>query len=98
MLTTNKGASAPSKRSATMGNKTAAKTQRQKLANSAKIESRYAAKAVGNDDYRLDEFMPEGDQNKIVQSMIWNDLTVVNAPAGTGKTYVSLWKALQMLR
>lgn len=98
MLTTNKGASAPSKRSATMGNKTAAKTQRQKLANSAKIESRYAAKAVGNDDYRLDEFMPEGDQNKIVQSMIWNDLTVVNAPAGTGKTSVALWKALQMLR
>lgn len=81
-----------------MGKTATAKSPRQKLASNAKVESRYAAKAVGNDDYRLDGFSPEGDQQQIVQSMIWNDLTVVNAPAGTGKTSVTLWKALQMLR
>ena len=36
-----------------MGNKPA-KTRRQELANNDKRESRYAQKAVGNDDYRLD--------------------------------------------
>lgn len=81
-----------------MGKTSAVKSPRQKLANNEKRESRYAAKAIGNDDYRLDQFTPEGDQNKIVQSMIWNDLTFVNAPAGTGKTSVTLWKALQMLK
>lgn len=75
-----------------------AKSSRQKMVNDEKRESRYAAKAIGNDDYKLDNFTPEGDQNKIVVSMVWNDITFVNAPAGTGKTSVALWKALQMLK
>lgn len=80
-----------------MGNKTA-KARRQSAANDDKRASRYAAKAVGNDDYRLDEFTPAGNQEAIVRSMVWNDLTIVNAPAGTGKTTTALWKALQMLK
>lgn len=80
-----------------MGNKTA-KARRQSAANDDKRASRYAAKAVGNDDYRLDEFTPVGNQEAIVRSMVWNDLTIVNAPAGTGKTTTALWKALQMLK
>ncbi|WBF54072.1 putative PhoH family protein [Escherichia phage EC_OE_11] len=80
-----------------MGNKTA-KARRQSAANDDKRASRYAAKAVGNDDYRLDEFTPIGNQEAIVRSMVWNDLTIVNAPAGTGKTTTALWKALQMLK
>lgn len=80
-----------------MGNKTA-KARRQSAANDDKRASRYAAKAVGNDDYRLDEFSPVGNQEAIVRSMVWNDLTIVNAPAGTGKTTTALWKALQMLK
>ena len=80
-----------------MGNKTA-KARRQSAANNDKRASRYAAKAVGNDDYRLDEFTPVGNQEAIVRSMVWNDLTIVNAPAGTGKTTTALWKALQMLK
>lgn len=80
-----------------MGNKTA-KARRQSVANDDKRASRYAAKAVGNDDYRLDEFTPVGNQEAIVRSMVWNDLTIVNAPAGTGKTTTALWKALQMLK
>lgn len=81
----------------TWGNKTA-KARRQSAANDDKRASRYAAKAVGNDDYRLDEFTPVGNQEAIVRSMVWNDLTIVNAPAGTGKTTTALWKALQMLK
>ena len=80
-----------------MGNKTA-KARRQSAANDDKRASRYAAKAVANDDYRLDEFTPVGNQEAIVRSMVWNDLTIVNAPAGTGKTTTALWKALQMLK
>lgn len=80
-----------------MGNKTA-KARRQSAANDDKRASRYAAKAVGNDDYRLDEFTPVGNQEAIVRSMVGNDLTIVNAPAGTGKTTTALWKALQMLK
>lgn len=80
-----------------MGNKTA-KARRKSAANDDKRASRYAAKAVGNDDYRLDEFTPVGNQEAIVRSMVWNDLTIVNAPAGTGKTTTALWKALQMLK
>lgn len=80
-----------------MGNKTA-KARRQSATNDDKRASRYAAKAVGNDDYRLDEFTPVGNQEAIVRSMVWNDLTIVNAPAGTGKTTTALWKALQMLK
>lgn len=80
-----------------MGNKTA-KARRQSAANDDKRASRYAAKAVGNDDYRLDEFTPVGNQEAIVRSMVWNDLTIINAPAGTGKTTTALWKALQMLK
>ena len=74
------------------------KSPRQKLVSSEQRESRYAAKAVGNDDYRLDTFTPIGNQEDIVHSMVWKDLTIVNAPAGTGKTTTALWKALQMLK
>ena len=80
-----------------MGNKPA-KSPRQKLAANDQKISRYAAKAVGNDDYRLDEFFPTEAQQEIVRSMVWNDLTIVNGRAGTGKTTTALWKALQMLK
>ena len=80
-----------------MGNK-AAKSPRQKLAANDQKQSRYAAKAVGNDDYRLDEFSPTPAQQEIVHSMVWNDLTIINGRAGTGKTTTALWKALQMLK
>lgn len=80
-----------------MGKQTA-KSPRQKLTVVDKRESRYAAKAVGNDDYRLDDFQPTEAQGEIVLSMVWNDLTIINGRAGTGKTTTALWKALQMLK
>ena len=58
--------------------KQAAKSPRQKLAVNDQKQSRYAAKAVGNDDYRLDEFFPTEAQQEIVRSMVWNDLTIIN--------------------
>ena len=79
-----------------MGKQTA--KARRSAANDDQRASRYAAKAVGNDDYRLDEFSPTESQEEIVYSMVWNDLTIVNGPAGTGKTTTALWKALQMLK
>ena len=78
--------------------KQAARVSRQKLTVNDQKQSRYAAKAVGNDDYRLDEFHPTEAQEEIVHSMVWNDLTIVNGRAGTGKTTTALWKALQMLK
>lgn len=80
-----------------MGKQTA-KSPRQKLTVVDKRESRYAAKAVGNDDYRLDDFQPTEAQGDIILSMVWNDLTIINGRAGTGKTTTALWKALQMLK
>lgn len=71
---------------------------RRKAANEDAIVSRYAAKHVGNDDYTLGDFFPTETQQRIVHSMVWNDLTIVNGPAGTGKTSTVLWKALQMLK
>lgn len=78
----------------------AVKSRRQTKAQAQeeRKQSRYAAKAVGNDDYTLDNFTPVGVQEDIVRSMVWNDLTIVNGPAGTGKTSTALWKALGMLK
>lgn len=70
----------------------------EKESTSSQRESRYAAKAVGNDDYRLDDFTPTEAQGEIVLSIVWNDLTIVNGAAGTGKTSTALWKALSMLK
>lgn len=44
--------------------------------------------------FKLDWFNPEGDQHLIVKSMDDFDLTVVDAPSGTGKSTTVLWKAL----
>ena len=83
-----------------MGKEQAVKSRRLAKAqeHDERKQSRYAAKAIGNDDYTLDDFTPIGDQEDIVRSMVWNDLTIINGPAGTGKTSTALWKALQMLK
>lgn len=44
--------------------------------------------------FELDWFTPVGDQQKIVDSMEVNDLTIVDSPSGTGKSSTVLWKAL----
>lgn len=49
-------------------------------------------------DYKLGNFVPTEKQNQIVQSMQWNDLTVVNGKAGTGKTSTALWAAINKLK
>ncbi|QHJ83793.1 MAG: hypothetical protein [Caudoviricetes sp.] len=48
------------------------------------LYSKYAAK-TGVDDYKLDWFVPDPQQSEIIQSMVWNDLTIVNGKSGTGK-------------
>lgn len=62
-------------------------------------ESRYSQKfGLETSDYKLNDFTPTEEQQAIVQSMVWNDLTVINGPAGVGKTTAALWKALKMMR
>lgn len=48
--------------------------------------------------FELDWFHPVGDQQKIVNSMEDNDLSVVDSPSGTGKSSTVLWKALAEYR
>jgi predicted ribonuclease YlaK len=45
--------------------------------------------------FELDWFSPVGDQNKIIESIECNDLTIVDSPSGTGKSTTVLWKALK---
>jgi predicted ribonuclease YlaK len=44
--------------------------------------------------FELSWFNPVGDQQKIIDSMDVNDLTIVDSPSGTGKSSTVLWKAL----
>lgn len=49
-------------------------------------------------DYKLGDFIPTEKQNQIVNSIEWNDLTIVNGKAGTGKTSTALWAAIKKLK
>ncbi len=44
--------------------------------------------------WKLDWFIPSGDQDLIIKSIDDNDLTLVEAPSGCGKSTTVLWKAL----
>lgn len=44
--------------------------------------------------FKLDWFTPEGDQHLIVEAMDDCEITLVDAPSGTGKSTTVLWKAL----
>ena len=44
--------------------------------------------------FKLDWFTPEGNQHLIVEAMDNCELTLVDAPSGTGKSTTVLWKAL----
>ena len=48
--------------------------------------------------WNLDWFTPEGDQQLIINSMEDNNLTLIQAPSGTGKSTTVLWKALNDYR
>ena len=50
------------------------------------------------DDYTLGEFTPTEEQWSIVDSIENNDLTVIDAPSGCGKSSTALWKALSEYR
>ena len=50
-----------------------------------------------SEPYNLSWFKPANKQPMIVTSMEERDLTIVDAPSGTGKTSTVLWKALKEL-
>lgn len=49
------------------------------------------------DDWKLDDFEPEGRQWDIVESLDSNWFTIVDASSGCGKTSTALWAALNHL-
>lgn len=49
------------------------------------------------EEYNLSWFKPAGSQPLIIQSMEERELTLVDAPSGTGKSSTIIWKALQEL-
>lgn len=60
-----------------------------------KGESRIIEKKESMDtSYSLNWFQPAGKQQLIVDSIGLNDLTIVDAPSGTGKSSTVLWKCL----
>lgn len=64
----------------------------------AKVHSAYQEKAVINNDWKLDWFIPSEAQEEIVYGMDRHDLTIVDGPSGTGKTSTAVWKALMDLK
>ena len=44
--------------------------------------------------FELSWFSPVGEQQSIVDSMDYNELTIVDSPSGTGKSSTVLWNAL----
>jgi len=61
----------------------------------AEQEARLIAKKPSFDrDWHLDWFTPVGKQNDIVASMDTNELSVIQAESGCGKSTTVLWKAL----
>lgn len=51
-----------------------------------------------NNDWKLDWFIPSEAQQEIVSYMNECDLTIGDAPSGTGKTSTVVWKALNDLK
>lgn len=51
-------------------------------------------KSSFDNDWHLDWFTPVGKQQDIVDSMDNNELTIIKAVSGTGKSTTVLWKAL----
>jgi len=81
-----------------MGKQRAARKDRT-ISSQQQIISRYQEKNVDvTPDYKLGDFTPTEKQTQIVKSLDWNDLTVVNGKAGTGKTSTALWAAINKLK
>lgn len=53
---------------------------------------------VNNESYTLDWFNPTKGQQEVVRSMIENDLTLVQASSGAGKSTTVIWQALKDLK
>jgi len=71
------------------------KERRQELGDIALTEDR---KKQFENDWNLDWFEPKGLQRDCVESFEKNVFTVLDAPSGCGKTTLSLWLALNMLK
>jgi len=77
--------------------------QKQQDAKQAKREQQQAHK-VGADErkhnshFTLDWFHPTPIQEEIIESYLFNDLTVVKGSSGTGKTTTAIFMALQDLK
>lgn len=75
-------------------------TRKQRIRNVAQaIKAEQEARKIGkkpsfDQDWHLDWFTPVGKQNDIVESMDNNELTIIKAVSGTGKSTTVLWKAL----
>lgn len=55
-------------------------------------------RAAFSEDYKLDWFKPTEKQQEIVYSMLENDLTIVSASSGCGKSTTAIWQGLQDLK
>jgi len=79
------------------------KSNRQRVQDNKAVKagSKYQEKVVqfqASNDWKLDWFIPEGNQPLIVESMRKNPLTIVKGPSGTGKTSTVLNEALKYLK
>jgi predicted ribonuclease YlaK len=55
-------------------------------------------RAIQAEDYNLDWFKPSEGQKEIVFSMITDDLTIVAASSGCGKSTTTIWQGLKELK
>lgn len=69
-------------------------TRKERILNELQEDNRNNKKNTLKDDFKLDWFKPLEKQQAIVDSMSMNDLTIVNAASGTGKSSTVIWKAL----
>ena len=53
---------------------------------------------INNESYSLDWFSPTEGQQDVVRSMIENELTLVQASSGAGKSTTVIWQALKDLK
>lgn len=78
-----------------MSKRSGSKRQRTQSVKDRNGEERFSKH---NTDWKLDWYEPHGRQIDIIDSIDGNDLTIVNAPSGCGKSSTVIYKALQDYR
>lgn len=61
-------------------------------------EAIMSERAAQSEDYKLDWFKPTESQRDIIHSEIINDLTIVAASSGCGKSTTAIWQGLKEMK